>query len=455
MPRSPTISRAMAPYVVSDVTTLTLSATGARTGGGVTRTGSATSSAVSRRMSVGLVFVWSNRPNSLQGELVRGVQARGLGPGVLPPELHPLALPQRERGDHLPRDNSGERVFDVIVSRSGDPTLAEFVGGTGVPTEPCRAGAGVLFAKRVQLAAQRPLPIQRLGWRPPREAEVDAAHLGTKARFWVCTVQRRAADLGVGRARQLPEIEQVNEIRRPAAAAEQLVVALAAGQLGRQLVHAEPPEGAVQGDPRSREPVFAQIGPQRKRVFGLRERVQVPAVQLAELLAEFADVEADAPRQAGPVRIPFLDADVTVFEAHEDLGARVGIEWRLEPHLELVRIEVVPLHPRRVAIGPNVAGRADFGVELRLAALASNELRAPGGVTPDSAGVGARRGRGGGAQRRERRVGRWLGGRQAMSELRPHVVESCWRISLSVVPSRRPARGAGTRGRRAGIAGRH
>src|SRR5438132_11132920 len=142
MPRSPTISRAMAPYVVSDVTTLTLSATGARTGGGVTRTGRATSSAVSRRMSVGLVFVWSNRPNSLQGELVRGVQARGLGPGVLPPKLHPLALPQRERGDHLPRDNSEERVFDVIVSRSRDPTLAEFVGGPGVPTEPRRAGAG-------------------------------------------------------------------------------------------------------------------------------------------------------------------------------------------------------------------------------------------------------------------------------------------------------------------------
>src|SRR2546430_13259220 len=63
--------------------------------------------------------------------------------------------------------------------------------------------------------------------------------------------------------------------------------------------------------------LFRSISPQRKRVFGLRERVQVPAIHLAELLAEFADVEADAPRQAGPVRIPFLDADVTVLEAHE------------------------------------------------------------------------------------------------------------------------------------------
>src|SRR2546429_5900213 len=64
-----------------------------------------------------------------------------------------------------------------------------------------------------------------------------------------------------------------------------------------------------------------------------------------------------------------------------------------------------------------------FRSELRLAALASDELRAAGGVAPDSAGVGARRGRGGGAQRGERRVGRRLGGARAMSELRPHPVE--------------------------------
>src|SRR5436190_1749951 len=164
MPRSPTISRAMAPYVVSDVTTLTLSATGARTGGGVTGTCSAMSSAVSRSMSVGLVFVWSNRPNRLEGELVHGVAARRLGPGVL-----------------------------------------------------------------------------RLGRRAPREAEVDPADLGTQARVWLRTVQCRAAELRVGRARQLPEIEQMNEIGGPAAAPEQLAVARAPGQLCRQLVHAEPP----------------------------------------------------------------------------------------------------------------------------------------------------------------------------------------------------------------------
>src|SRR5207249_6359336 len=151
-------------------------------------------------------------------------------------------------------------------------------------------------------------------------------------------------------ARQLPEIEQMNEICRPAAAAEQLAVARTTSQLRRQLVHAEPPEGAVERDPRSREPVFAQIGPQRKRVLGLRERVQVPAVHLAELLAKFPDVEADVPRQAGPIRVPLLDADIAVLEAHENLGAGVGIERRLESDVELPRIEVVPLYSRRGAI---------------------------------------------------------------------------------------------------------
>src|SRR3989442_11840317 len=188
----------------------------------------------------------------------------------------------------------------------------------------------------------------------------------------------------------------MNQIRRPAATAEQLAVARATGQLRRQLVHAEPPEGAVERDPRSREPVFTQIGPQRERILGLRERVQVPAVQLAELLAKFPDVEADAPGQTGPVRIPLFDADIAVLETHEDLGARVGIEWRLESDLELPRVEVVPLHTRCVAIRSHVARGTDLGVELRLAALSPDEARGLRRVGPELRGVGARRGRRGG-----------------------------------------------------------
>src|SRR5947199_8165687 len=91
-------------------------------------------------MSVGLVFVWSNRPNRLEGELVRGVEPRGLVPGVLRPELHPLALPQSERGDHLPRDDPGERAFDAVVARSRHPTPAPPHGGDARPAHPPRAG---------------------------------------------------------------------------------------------------------------------------------------------------------------------------------------------------------------------------------------------------------------------------------------------------------------------------
>src|SRR5436309_6059158 len=219
----------------------------------------------------------------------------------------------------------------------------------------------------------------------------------------------------------------MKEIRRPAATAEQLTVARATSQLRRQFVHTESAEGAVERDPRSREPVSAQIGSQRKRVLGLRERVQVPAVQLAELLAKVSYVEAHAPGQAGPIGISLLDADIAVLEAHEDLGAGVGIEWRLESPLELPRVEVVPVHTWRVAIRSHVARRADLGVELRLAALASDEPRGPAGVATDFRGVHARRGRCGGAQRREL-VGRRgvPGGRRARCapELCPQTIEA-------------------------------
>src|SRR2546430_7681054 len=48
---------------------------------------------------------------------------------------------------------------------------------------------------------------------------------------------------------------------------------------------------------------------QGERVLGLREGMQVPAVQLAELLAELPDVETDVPREARPVGVALLDAE--------------------------------------------------------------------------------------------------------------------------------------------------
>src|SRR3989442_4655744 len=106
----------------------------------------------------------------------------------------------------------------------------------------------------------------------------------------------------------------------------------------------------------------------------------MPAVQLAELLAELADVEPDLSRPPGPVRVPLLDIDLAVLEADEDLGRRVRVEGRLKTDLELTGIEVVALHARRGAVGAHVARDADLGVELRLVALSANELHWRAGV---------------------------------------------------------------------------
>src|SRR5919198_2713640 len=102
LPRSPTISRAIAAYVVSDVTTLT----GA---GGVPSCIMPTcrpriSSVILVSMSVGLMFMGTDAPNGLQRELTRRVHARQLLPSILTAEEHPFALPESERGDDLAGD---------------------------------------------------------------------------------------------------------------------------------------------------------------------------------------------------------------------------------------------------------------------------------------------------------------------------------------------------------------
>src|SRR5207302_8939046 len=95
----------------------------------------------------------------------------------------------------------------------------------------------------------------------------------------------------------------------------------AARPLGGQLVGSEPAERRIQREAGTGEPVVSEIGPEGEGVFGLREGVQVPAIQLAELLAELPDVEPNVARQPGPVCVPLFDADIAVLKAHENLGA--------------------------------------------------------------------------------------------------------------------------------------
>src|SRR5438128_4832613 len=333
-------------------------------------------------MSIGLVFVWSDGPDGLEGEVAGRRATSDLRPRVLRSKLDPLAFPQGQRRNHLPNDQSGIGPLHVVVAQAGDPALPELVGGADVVPEVSPAGPREFLSERIQLTSQRPFAVQRLRGRSPRQPEVDPAHLGAQALARVRAVQTGAAELHVGGPGELPEIQQMHEIARPPAAAEQ-GVRLAARRLGGDLVRAQAAERAVQRDPRSGEAVSTEVAAECERVFGLGERVQVPAVQFAELLPELSDVEPDVSGQARPIGVPLLDAHVTVLEAHEDLGARVGIERRLEADLELPWIEVVMLDARLLPVGAHVPRDADFGVELRLAALAADELGGAGRVGPD------------------------------------------------------------------------
>src|SRR5256712_990440 len=150
----------MAAYVVSGVTTRT----GVAAGGGPPAV-RARSSGANFSMSVDLVFMGSDGPDGLERELVgRGETRRPLA-AVLCAQHHPLALPQRERGDELPRDEAGcrGRGLDVVVAHARDPALAQLVGGGPVTAQVSGAAARRLPAQRDQLAAQRPLAGQRLG----------------------------------------------------------------------------------------------------------------------------------------------------------------------------------------------------------------------------------------------------------------------------------------------------
>src|SRR5436189_184448 len=101
-PRSPTISVAIAAYVVSEVTTLTGAAV--RAAGTVPSCKPRMSKRIVVSMSVCLVFMRSDGPDYLERELIGRVRTRQLLPLILTTQEHPLALPHRERRNDLSCD---------------------------------------------------------------------------------------------------------------------------------------------------------------------------------------------------------------------------------------------------------------------------------------------------------------------------------------------------------------
>src|SRR3989442_9519766 len=149
IPRSPTISRAMAAYVVSEVTTFT----GA---GGMGPPARPSTRAMKVNMSVGLVFVGADRPDGLEGELVSGVGERSLLVCVLGSEKHPFAFPPRQRGDPPAGDAARARILHVVECGAEDHALVQLVGGADVAAHAGRADTGDPLSERQQLPPQRP-----------------------------------------------------------------------------------------------------------------------------------------------------------------------------------------------------------------------------------------------------------------------------------------------------------
>src|SRR5437773_4432946 len=303
---------AMAAYVVSDVTTFT-GAAGApgRAGDGPT---TPSKRAMIDSMSVGLVFMRSNGPDRLKGDLMVRHSIGDSLPLILSAKENPLALPQRERGDELSRDHPEIRGLDVVVTSTKDEALVELVGRADVAAETRRPGAGNLFLQREQLAAQCPFVVHRTQRRPPREPELEPADLGAQRRVRIGAIEPRTADLHICRMIELPEVEQVQQIRRSPAVPEQLRVARAPRHLRGELVRPQPAKRPVERNACPGEAILPQEGRDREWILGLRHGMEVPAIELAELLAVFAEIEPNVSRQAGPVGVTFFQTDVPVFE---------------------------------------------------------------------------------------------------------------------------------------------
>src|SRR5438128_12377072 len=145
-------------------------------------------------MSIGLVFVWSDGPDGLEGEVAGRRATSDLRPRVLRSKLDPLAFPQGQRRNHLPNDQSGIGPLHVVVAQAGDPALPELVGGADVVPEVSPAGPREFLSERIQLTSQRPFAVQRLRGRSPGESEVATSNIGPVAGSGVGPFRSRTSE---------------------------------------------------------------------------------------------------------------------------------------------------------------------------------------------------------------------------------------------------------------------
>ena len=122
-------------------------------------------------------------------------------------------------------------------------------------------------------------------------------------------------------------------------------------------------ERGVERDADAAQPLFAEESLIDQGIFGLGQRVEMPAIEVADLLAELADVRPDPARQSAPVDVALLDPHFLVLEGHVDLGLRERIEVRLKGELELPGHRVVSRRTLVAGDEADIAGGADLGVQ--------------------------------------------------------------------------------------------
>src|SRR5215203_6074522 len=377
------------------------------------------------------MLVWPHRPDYLEGEQV-------LRPLEIPVPV--LALKPQEDELALPPSNGRREpplgVFDpawclgIIVSDAQHPTRAASRLQIQKRAIPVRRRTQLRGTQPVSLGPEGDVPPGAgLGW-PVGEPKVQADKPALKIGFGVVPPGRREAELGVAAATELPEVLHSAEEGGLTATSIEWV-ALRRGPLEPHLVG---PAGdgkrqrAVERQADAAQALLAEEPLIDQRVLGFRQRVEVPAVEVADLLAELPDIQTQMPWQRRPIDVTFLHADLLVLEGEEDLGLGERIQRRLEGELELPGHAVVLLRTRIARDQADVSCGAYFRVQQVGAPGTSTGRGSRLGVDRTRRGVGglpSRRRRGGGTDRgeitrgvgrrrsRRRRTGRAPGGDHA------------------------------------------
>src|SRR5690606_23034132 len=341
---------------------------------------------------------------------------------------------RRDEPRHIP---PVRRVLGVLEARADDPTLVQPVLPDEEPAERVLLRLAPLDEQlhlvRVAgepavdaAAAKRELAVTRTLRRPPAQREVEPADPGPEpaALHTGRAGQPGEAQLEVRRAVQVVERVEVRERTQAPRLAEGRRVA-AARELRPDLVGTAEEldrRQPVQRNAGLREPVLAEEGHVRERELLARERVRMPAVELAESLPELPERYSEAARKVHPLDVRLLDLElaflvvviVLVLEGHEpgavrmpaeeDLGTRVRIEGGLKRELQRPGDEVVLARLRQVDRGEEVARHRQLGVQRLERTLPADEgrgLSCGRRVRGVDAAPASRRGRGRGTERGE------------------------------------------------------